>query len=84
MTSKRRFNYLRAMRHIVILSLMMMAFYAGRWSVRWDLANLISCVVYIAPVLVYFRAGLREHRRDQEEFRRFLHECEESMRRKEL
>lgn len=84
MTSKRRYKYLRAIRAILILSLMMTAFYAGRWSVRWDLANLVACIVYIAPVLVYCRAQLREHRRDQEEFRRFLRECEESMRRKEL
>lgn len=77
MSSDRRQKYLRAMRVILTLSLMMMAFYAGRWSVRWDLANLVACVVYIAPVLVYFRAELREHRRDLQQFREYLRQCEQ-------
>lgn len=78
MNSRRRQKYLRALRHILVASLMMASFYVGRWTIHWELTNLVASLAYIVTVLVYFRLELREHRRDSQAFREFLRLCEES------
>lgn len=79
--NSRRQKYLRALRHILVASLIMASFYVGRWSMNWRLVDLFAAVLYIIVVLIYFRSELREHRRDSEEFRKFLREYEETVRR---
>lgn len=79
MTSKRRYKYLRALRHILVASLMMASFYVGRWSMNWKLVELFFAVLYIGVVFSYLRSVLREHRRDSQQFREFLRQCEETI-----